>query len=101
METMKEPPVFDPNKRRSDYPLSGRQTGPAWRTAWELLWWQEPETYVDAVELSAEVSRRTGVNQNTVRNLLISAHRANILEATTRLAGGRNRTHYRIAREYR
>ena len=99
---MKDAPVFDPTRPRSDYPLSGTLTGPAWRMAWKILQdSNDPTEYLDAVDIVEEVHRVTGVNPRTTRNLLIGAANAGILERVVRLSGGRNRTHYRIAKKFR
>jgi hypothetical protein len=103
---MKPAPAFDPSKARSDYPLSGEKTGPAWRVAWRILHTQAMQDtgsgrYLDAVEIVEEVSRETNVNPGTIRNLLIAAEKAGILERVVRLSGGRNRAHYRITKAHR
>lgn len=97
---MKPAPPFDPDKTRSDYPLGGEKTGPAWRFAWEILY-RDPTRYLDAVDIVSEVAAVLKVNARTVRNLLMAAERAGILEKEIRLSGHRNRAHYRIVAGHR
>lgn len=97
--TSKPAPPFDPTKTRSDYPLSGGQTGPAWRAAWDVL--QAHADYLPAKDIVERVHEMTNVNPRTIRNLLIAAEKAEILEAVVRLHEGRNWTHYRIRKAHR
>lgn len=100
MNSMTKPaPPFDPDKSRSDYPLSGEQTGPAWRAAWSVL--QAHAEYLPAKDIVEWVHEETNVHPRTIRNLLIAAEKAGILEAVVRLHEGRNWAHYRITKAHR
>lgn len=101
--TKREAPAFDPTKARSDYPLSGRTTGPAWRAAWAALQDAPSGKYLDSVILAQQIKESTGVPDGTTKNLLMRAYVAGILEREYRLvptpATGhhRRRAFYRIA----
>lgn len=99
---VKDAPKFNPDKPRSDYPLSGGQTGPAWRTAWAMLQGQSDlNAWLPAKTIVEHVATETGVAEGTIRNVLIAAARAGILERSVRLHERRNWTHYRITKAHR
>lgn len=101
---MKPAPSFAPERARSDYPLSGAKTGPAWRAIWVMLYQRKPDLYTDQADIVQDVhtlTASTGVSPRTIRNLLIAAEKVGILEKITKLSGGRNRAHYRIAKGHR
>ena len=88
---------------RSDYPLSGEKTGPAWRALWALLrvspdLWRLGSSLIDSV-----VADLPDANRETVRNLLYGAARAGILEREMREAADlpdrrKRAAHFRIKR---
>ena len=91
----KDAPVLT-DRPRSDYPLSGEKTGPAWRMAWALLRASTPG-YLAASVIAEQVHKRhPEISPDTVKNLLLSAHRYGVLEKRYEILNSRNQAHYRI-----
>ena len=96
------PPLTD--RPRSDYPLSGAKTGPAWRAAWDALrlgYSEGPEFYM----AGSEVARLVGslvpdVSPDTVKNLLLSAERHGVLVKRYDMLHSRRQAHFRISDEW-
>jgi hypothetical protein len=105
MDTM-IPPTNAPlltDKPRSDYPLSGAKTGPAWRAAWDYLreTYADPDCFMASSAIAAyAVERVPEVSPDTVKNLLLSGYRMGILVKSTALVDSRNQTTYRISDEW-
>lgn len=103
---MTNPPTNAPvltDKPRSDYPLSGVKTGPAWRAAWDALRmaYTDPDEYVAGSVLAGYVRERVpDVSEDTIKNLLIAAYKCGVLVRTYRLLNSRNQAHYRISDDW-
>lgn len=101
-----QPPTNAPlltDKPRSDYPLSGAKTGPAWRAAWDALrlGYVFPDKYLPSSEIAVYAVERVGdVSPDTVKNLLLSAYRFGILVKSSAMVDSRNQTTYRISDEW-
>jgi len=100
------PPINAPiltDKPRSDYPLSGAKTGPAWRAAWDCLrdWYSDPDAYAPSSHIAAyAVERVPDVSPDTVKNLLLSAYRFGVLVKSSAMVDSRTQTTYRISDEW-
>lgn len=95
------PPLTD--RPRSDYPLSGAKTGPAWRAAWDVLRiaYDTPGDYVAGSWVAEQVRGLVpDVSADTVKNLLLSAHRYGVVVKQYRVLNSRTQAHYRISDEW-
>lgn len=91
----KDAPVLT-DRPRSDYPLSGEKTGPAWRAAWTLLRKAHPEYVAASVIAEAVTKVHPEISPDTVKNLLLSAHRFGVLDKRYEVLNSRTQAHYRI-----
>lgn len=96
-----KPPVLT-DRPRSDYPLSGAKTGPAWRHAWTLLRKaHESGEYLPSSVVAAYVTERVPeVSPDTVKNLLLSAFRFKVLDKEYRDVNSRRQAAFRISEEW-
>lgn len=100
------PPTNAPlltDRPRSDYPLSGAKTGPAWRAAWDALReaHEEPDHYLaSSIIASYACGLVPDVSPDTVKNLLLSAFRFGILVKSSAMVDSRKQTTYRISDEW-
>lgn len=89
------PPNFN-----GEYPLAGKQIGPAWRVAWAALV-DSGGIYVDSHTLVTAMTDTAEMEWKTAQNLLRGARLAGLLEvryASTKINGKtRKRATYRIA----
>lgn len=91
------------DRPRSDYPLSGAKTGPAWRAAWDGLreaYATEGEYVPASIIATAVVQKVPGVSPDTVKNLLLSAERYGVLIKRYTVYNSRNQAAYRIRDEW-
>lgn len=91
------------DKPRSDYPLSGAKTGPAWRAAWDCLrdWYADPDSYAPSSMVAEYVLDRVpDVSADTVKNLLLSAERFGVLVKTYRDVNSRRQAAFRISDDW-
>lgn len=84
------------DRPRSDYPLRGVKTGPAWRAAWALLRNAHPEFVAASVIAEQVTKQHPDISPDTVKNLLLSAHRYGVLDKRYEMLNSRNQAHYRI-----
>lgn len=82
------------------YPSRGEKIGPAWVDMWAWLTAQGLG-WTDGTDLARRTAENHEVAESTLRNLLTSAARENMLETTYKKVdipgrGPRLRTHYRI-----
>jgi|SRR4051812_494215 hypothetical protein len=78
------------------YPNDGKQIGPAWQRAWELLLSGEP---VPFSFLTAQMMFSGGIRIKTAKNLLRDAQKAGILKRLPKRTGNFTAiTHYQRAR---
>lgn len=100
-----EPPVLT-DRPRSDYPLGGKKTGPAWRCAWELLRQAHASTeYLPSSVVAARVTEKCAANGvtvsvDTVKNLLLSAFRFGVLTKQYQDVNSRRQAAFRISDEW-
>jgi len=99
------PPADAPalnDRPRSNYPLGGTKTGPAWRYAWECLReaYTVPGEFVPSSEIASRVAERTDASPDTVKNLLLSAYRFGVLVKSYRMVNSRTQACYRISDEW-
>lgn len=95
------PPLTD--RPRSDYPLSGAKTGPAWRAAWDCLRLAHvsADRYVAGSAVAEYVGARVpDVSPDTVKNLLLSAERHGVLVKRYDMLHSRRQAHFRISDEW-
>ena len=91
----KDAPLLTDNPR-SDYPLSGTKTGPAWRLAWMLLRAAAPDYLAASVIAESVHKSYPDTSPDTVKNLLLSAERHGVLEKRYEVLNSRTQAHYRI-----
>lgn len=96
-----EPPVLT-DRSRSDYPLGGKKTGPAWRCAWSLLREaHDSGVYLPSSVVAARVTEKVPeVSTDTVKNLLLSAFRFGVLSKVYRDVNSRRQAAFRISDEW-
>lgn len=96
-----EPPVLT-DRPRSDYPLGGKKTGPAWRCAWSLLRQaHESGEHLPSSVVAAYVTERVPeVSADTVKNLLLSAFRFGVLTKQYQDVNSRRQAAFRISEEW-
>lgn len=96
------PPLTD--RPRSDYPLSGAKTGPAWRAAWDYLrmaYRISPDEYAAGSATAEYVCEIVpDVSADTVKNLLLSAERHGVLVKRYEMLNSRSQAHFRISDEW-
>lgn len=92
------PPLTD--RPRSDYPLSGTKTGPAWRAAWDTLRIEFPEYVAGSVIAESVCLIVPDVSPDTVKNLLLSAYRHGVLVKRYEVLNSRTQAHFRISDEW-
>lgn len=91
------------DRPRSDYPLSGAKTGPAWRAAWDVLrlGHTDPDGFVPSSAIAEQVTELCpDVSPDTVKNLLLSAFRHGVLAKSYRVVNSRTQACYRISDEW-
>jgi len=99
------PPTDAPtlnDRPRSNYPLGGTKTGPAWRAAWNMLRKAhgKPDEFLPSSEIATYASESCGASPDTVKNLLLSAYRFGVLVKSYRMVNSRTQACYRISDEW-
>jgi hypothetical protein len=104
MNLMRRIPVDAPlltDRPRSDYPLSGVKTGPAWRAAWDMLREGYADDYLPSGQIAeAVVEKCPGVHPDTVKNILLSACVHGVLVKTYVMHNSRRQAAYRISDDW-